>query len=94
MHMPIFFVKAMLADGQALIWEKDFVPNKDEFGSDLNKKRWVKERAMSGKTRTHLGIGLLDWKQHLKGLMSRWIQRYLDASRGESGRVERDRNDT
>ena len=37
---------------------------------------------MSGKTRTHLGISLLDWRAHLKGLAVRWIMHYLDSKRG------------
>ena len=82
MFMPEKYVAAMLSDGQALLWDRDFAPDKDEFGSTRTKKRWIKEGAMSGKTRTHLGISLLDWRAHLKGLAVRWIMHYLDSKRG------------
>ena len=82
MEVPKYIYKAIVSDTQALLWEKDYTPDPALWGSDLEKKRWMKEEAQTGKPRTHLGVGLLDIGAHLKALRVKQLLAYVDASQG------------
>eukprot|EP00967_Tisochrysis_lutea_P066058 scaffold85961_cov26-Tisochrysis_lutea.AAC.7 len=51
------------------------------------KLQWIKhpEIPLKGDTEKgpHLGLGLLDWKNHVKALQAKWILNYLDARQAQ-----------
>ena len=82
MVMPNFYINAIISDCKALLWDREFKPDKDSYGSDQQSRAWMKTESLSGKTRSQLGIGLLDLVGHLQALQVRQLLRYRDASQG------------
>ena len=82
MDVPPHINQAIAEDTQALIWAKEVEFNPDELGTNTKFRRWMRDRAQYGNRIESLGLGILDWQEHLKGLRTRWLFRYLDATRG------------
>ena len=82
MEVPKHILDSIKSDTQALLWQKDYAPDPTLWGSDLEKKRWMKQQSQSGKPRTHLGVGLLDIESHIKALKVKQLLTYNDASQG------------
>ena len=77
---PKWFDMCIEEDVQALIWGKDFRPSATEWGTQTEFTRWIREDAQTNKTKQGLGLGLVPWADHQKGLRARWLMRYLDAT--------------
>ena len=81
--MPKYIIDSVEEDVQALIWGKDVTFDAEEAGTHVKFRRWMKKDAQYGNRKTHLGIGLLPWRDHLKALQVNWLLKYMDGSRGE-----------
>ena len=80
MVAPEWFHHALESDVRALLWEKDIEFDANSTGTDRNKKGWIINTALHNKRKKNLGIGLLDWPNHVRALRAKWILNYLDAA--------------
>ena len=64
-----------------LIWAKDPLFESGQEGQNQQAKRKIKEGAAKLAWRKG-GIGMLDWREHLKSLRKKWAVRYLNHERG------------
>ena len=79
-------MNAITEDAQAIIWNKDLEFEADELGSDLDRRPLIKEGVLY-RPRSELGLGLLHWPSHVKGLQIKLLVSYNDASTGEWKRM-------
>ena len=83
MVMPDSIVQATVTDTQALIWAKYAEFDADELGTDVTFRRWMKCNAQYGSRTLDLGLSVMDWESHLKGLRTKWILNYINPGQGE-----------
>ena len=84
---PTHIHEAIKTDLQAFTWAKDLDMDPDEVGCATKFRRWMKEGAQYGSRTVQPGLGILPWDEHCKAIRTRWIFRYLDASRGDYKQV-------
>ena len=82
MSIPDYINEAIVEDTQALIWAKEADFDAEEMGTRTAFRRWMK-KGVQYRPRKELGLGVLDWPSHVKGLRTIWLFRYLDATCGE-----------
>ena len=79
MIMPVEVLNAIQSDVDVLTWAKDPEFRPDEVGSTNKIRRWMNDKAAFipwGRG----GLGMLNYKEHVRALNARWALRYLDAS--------------
>ena len=81
MMMPEEIIDWLEEDVHELIWAKDPLFESGQEGQDQQAKRKIKEGAAKLAWRKG-GIGMLDWREHLKSLRKKWAVRYLNHERG------------
>ena len=82
MVMPSHLHSAIEATVQALVWNRDLDFDPDELGSELTSRRWMRKEAQF-RPKRELGLGLLDWRAHVKALHCKAVLQYMNATRGE-----------
>ena len=83
MVFPRALEDAIISDAESLVWAKDVTFDAAEVGTQVGFRRFMKEGAQHGNRKRDLGVGLLNWAQHVRSLQANWILRYMDATRGE-----------
>eukprot|EP00965_Chrysotila_dentata_P171471 5658899-Pleurochrysis_carterae.AAC.1 len=66
-------------DVHSLIWDRDPSLDEDKLGSSKHGKRYMKNDCQYNH-KLRLGIGLLNFANHLRALQVNWILKYLDSS--------------
>ena len=82
MVMPSHLHHALESTVQALVWNRELDFNPDELSAELTSRRWMRKEAQFRPVR-ELGLGLLDWRSHVKALQCKAVLQYLNATRGE-----------
>jgi hypothetical protein len=82
MLMPDAVSNNIDSDVRAMVWAKDPDFAAAEAGTQAQYKRWMIGAAEALPWGTG-GLGMLQWKLHLKSLLQRWVTRYLDASKSQ-----------
>jgi hypothetical protein len=84
MAAPKWFHKCLEADVYELLWTRDPVFDAEDTGTDSRGLKWIKHHTAplipKSKGGAALGIGLLDWPNHVKAMQVKWLLKYLDAS--------------
>jgi hypothetical protein len=84
MAAPKWFNKCLEADLYELLRARDPVFDAEDTGTDSRGFQWLKHHtaplAAIFKGGAALGIGLLDWPNHVKAMQVKWLLKYLDAS--------------
>ena len=63
-----WFHQTLESDVRALLWEKGIQFDANSTGTDRNKKGLILNTAIHNKRKKNLGIGLLDWLNHVRAL--------------------------
>eukprot|EP00959_Pyramimonas_sp_CCMP1952_P320671 6710493-Pyramimonas_sp.AAC.1 len=66
-------------DVQSLIWDRDPSLDEEKLGSSKHGKRYMRKDCQYNH-KSRLGIGLLNFANHLRALQANWILKYLDGS--------------
>ena len=80
--MPSHITAAIQSDVEALIWNHEANFDADEFGTDSNKRKWIKKEATLASRKLEGGAGVLSWPCHLRALQVKKLLEYMDATRG------------
>jgi hypothetical protein len=82
MAAPGWFYKYLQADIYELLWERDPKFDVEDIGTDSKAFKWLKHHdcPITPRGNTSLGIGLIDWRSHVKAMQVKWLLKYLDAS--------------
>ena len=78
---PNDIVRAIGEDMQAIIWGKGQMFHKDDFGTELQGRRAMREGSQY-LPQAEMGGGVIHWEGHVKALAGHWIMRYADATSG------------
>ena len=81
MIMPEELIEWLEEDIHQLIWDKDPLFESGQHGQLSQTKRKIKKNTAKLPWRKG-GIGVMDWREHLRSLRKKWIQRYLDETQG------------
>jgi hypothetical protein len=81
MAAPKWFHKYLQADTYELLWERDPKFDVEDIGTDSKAYKWLKHHdcPITPRENTSLGIGLIDWRSHVKAMQVKWLLKYLDA---------------
>ena len=82
MVMPTHIHAAIEATVQSLVWNRDLDFDPDKVGDNLTSRRWMRMEAQF-RPKHELGLGLLDWRSHVKALHCKAVLQYINATRGE-----------
>jgi hypothetical protein len=82
MAAPEWFHKYLQADIHELLWERDPKFDVEDIGTDSKAYKWLKHHdcPITPRGNTFFGIGLIDWRSHVKAMQVKWLLKYLDAS--------------
>ena len=86
MVIPEEIHDAMEADVQGLIWNKAPVFDPDEVGTQVANKRFMKKEAQF-RSKSRLGLGLTDWRAHVKGIQIKALIDYKNATRSDYKKI-------
>ena len=73
-------------DVQALIWNKEPIFDPDEDGTELVNRRYMTKDAQFN-PKSRLGLGLMDWHEHVKATKVKALLDYLDGSTGDYKKI-------
>ena len=73
-------------DVQGLIWNKTPVFDPDEDGTQIENKRFMLKDAQYG-ARSMLGLGLMNWRAHVKAMQIKAILDYRNATRSDYKKI-------
>jgi hypothetical protein len=82
MAAPECFHKYLQADIYELLWEREPKFDVENIGTDSKACEWLKHHdcSITPRGNTSLGIGLIDWRSHVKALQVKWLLKDVDAS--------------
>ena len=72
-------------DVQAMIWNKEPVFHPDEDGAIIENKRFMRKGAQFN-DKVALGLGLINWKDHVKGIQVKALLDYIGMVAGATTR--------
>ena len=86
MDIPSSIHNWIQEDVQALIWNKEPVFDPDEDGTAVENKRYMTKGAQFS-SKASLGLGLMDWQEHVKATKVKALLDYLDGSTGDYKKI-------
>ena len=86
MAIPDNVHKWIQEDVQALIWNKEPIFDPDEDGTELVNRRYMTKEAQYN-PKSRLGLGLMDWHEHVKATKIKALLDYLDGSTGDYKKI-------
>ena len=75
-HIPDSVSQAIVQDIEELVWSRNDEPHLNKLDAPVHKesfRRWMKKAAQYGDRKLDLGVGVIDWLSHVKGLQAKWI---------------------
>ena len=86
MHIPDNVNQWIQEDVQALIWNKEPVFDPDEDGTEVVNKRFMTNESQYS-TKNRLGLGLMNWNEHIKAIKVKALLDYLDGTTGDYKKI-------
>ena len=86
MHIPDNVNQWIQEDVQALIWNKEPVFDPDEDGTEVINKRFMTNEAQYS-PKAQLGLGLMNWNEHVKAIKVKALLDYLDGTTGDYKKI-------
>ena len=80
MSPPKRLMEAVMEDAQAMLWGGDVEFDPDAKGTELARRRFIKEGAQFADRKTELGASVMHWQSHIAGLQVHWLLKYKDAT--------------